>query len=100
MEYILVAIFASTFVLAVFWLVAKTIGRLRIVKNSPTLDDLQDLINPGLETQRNSDHEERSLNVEQLPESIRALADAGDKLAATRKFQDKTGVSLMEAKKR
>jgi ribosomal protein L7/L12 len=99
MEYILVAIFASAFVLAIFWFVAKTIGKLRVVKNSPTLDDIADLINPGQEGTRASAHEERSLNAESLPEAVKALADAGDKLAAVRAYKDQTGVSLMEAKK-
>ncbi len=99
MEYILVAIFASAFVLAIFWFVGKTIGKLRVVKSSPTLDDIQDLISPGLAAAGASAHEERSLDAESLPETVRELADTGDKLAATKAYKDQMGVSLMEAKK-
>ena len=99
MEYILVAIFASAFVLVIFWFVGKTVGKLRVVKNSPTLDDIQALISPGLAAAGASAHEERSLNAEYLPETVRDLADAGDKLAATKAYKDQMGVNLIEAKK-
>lgn len=99
MEYILVVIFASAFVLAVFWFVAKTIGKLRVVKNTPTLDDIQDFISPELAEKRTRAHEEYSCKAESLSETVRALADAGDKLGATKSYKDDTGVSLMEAMK-
>jgi ribosomal protein L7/L12 len=43
-------------------------------------------------------HEERLVTAEYLPETVRDLADAGDKLAATKAYRDQMGVSLMEAK--
>lgn len=99
MEYIFVVIFVSAFVLAVFWFVAKTIGKLRVVKSSPTLDDVQDFINPELAEERTHAHAEFSRKAESLSETVRALADAGDKPGATKTYKDDTGVSLMEAKK-
>ena len=99
MDYILVVVFASAFVLAVFWFVAKTIGNLRVVKNSPTLDDIQDFINPELSVERTRAYEEYSRKAESLSETVRALADAGDKPVATKSYKEDTGASLMEAKK-
>jgi ribosomal protein L7/L12 len=98
MEYILAVILASVFVLAVFWFVAKTIGRLRVVKNSATLNDLQDMINPSPAVARASHANDSPLDADPLPDTVRDLADAGDKLAATNLYKDLMGVSLMEAK--
>ena len=41
---LLVEVVATGFALGLFWLVAKTIGRLRIVKKSPTVDDITDFV--------------------------------------------------------
>jgi ribosomal protein L7/L12 len=98
MEFILVVFFASAFVLAVFWFVAKTIGKLRVVQNSPTLDDIGDFISPEFAENRTYAREEYARKAGILSESVRALADAGDKLGATKLYKDDTGVSLMEAK--
>lgn len=99
MDYILIVVFASAFVLTVFWLVSKTIGKLGLVKNAPTLDDIQDFINPGLAEERTRFQKEYSHKAEGLSETIRALTDAGDKLGATKRYKADTGVSLVEAKK-
>lgn len=99
MDYILVAIFVSAVFLAVVWSVAKTIGKLRVVKNSPTLDDIQTFINPGLAERQTKTYEKYSRNADCLSETVRALADAGDKLGATKSYMDDTGASLTEAKK-
>ena len=98
-EYTLVVVFASAFVLAVFWFVAKTIGKLRVVKNSPTLDDIREYINPELSEERSHAQEEYSRRAETLSRTVRALADAGDKLGAAKTHKDETGLSLMESKK-
>lgn len=98
-DYTLIVFFASVFVLCVFWLVAKTIGRLRVVKDSPTVDDIKDFINPKLAEERARAREEYSLGAENLSEAVRALADAGNKLAATKMYMNETGLSLMESKK-
>jgi len=92
MENILTVIFAvifvSAFVLALFWIVAKTIGRIPVVKNSPTLDEAKARA-----------EEEYARNAENLSETVRALAEAGDKFGAAKTYKEETGVSLMEAKK-
>lgn len=97
-EYTLVVVVASAFVLIVFWFVAKTVGKLRVVRNSPTLDDIQDCINPGFAEERSLAQEGYSRRAEHLSEAVRALADAGDKLGATKTYKDETGCSLMESK--
>lgn len=97
-EYPLVVVIASAFVLAVFWFVAKTVGKLRVVRDSPTLDDIQDCINPELAEERSRAQEEYFRRREHLSEAVRALADAGDKLGATKTYKDETGCSLMESK--
>ncbi len=99
MDYILIAIFASAFVLAIFWFVAMTIGRLRVVKNSPTLDDIQNLLYPNSAEQPASSHEENRFNTEGLSETVQAMADSGDKLGAVKAHKENTGLSLMDAKK-
>jgi len=98
-EYTLLVVFASAFVLAVFWFVAKTIGKRRVVKSSPTLDDIRDFIYPELAEERSHAQEEKSRRAEALSMTVRALADAGDKLGATKMYKHETGFSLMESKK-
>jgi ribosomal protein L7/L12 len=98
-EYTLLVVFVTAFVLAVFWFVAKTIGKLRVVKNSTTLDDIRDFINPELAEERSHAQEEKSRRSESLSLTVRALADAGDKLGATKMYKQETGFSLMESKK-
>ena len=44
MGYVLAVVVVSIFVGALFWIVGKTFGRIPVVQNSPTLDDL---LNPG-----------------------------------------------------
>jgi ribosomal protein L7/L12 len=97
--YTLLVVFVSAFVLAVFWFVAKTIGKLPVVKDSMTLDDIRDFINPELAEKRSHAQEEKSLRSEALSMTVRALADAGDKLGATEMCKHETGFSLMESKK-
>jgi ribosomal protein L7/L12 len=98
-EFSLVVVFASAFVLVMFWLVAKTIGKLSVVKNSPTLNDVQDFIYPKLAEQRSHARAETLSRSETLPRVVRELADAGDKLGAIKMYMDETGLSLMESKK-
>ena len=95
----LIVLFASAFVLALFWFVAKTVGKLRIVKNSPTPDDVVNWINGGSQNDRPGDAEDSRQNGEPYSETVRAFADAGKKLDATKAFKEETGVSLMEAKR-
>ena len=49
--------------------------------------------------ERTRAYEEYSRKVDCLSETVRVLADAGDKLGATKSYMDDTGASLMEAKK-
>lgn len=99
MEYIAVVIFSALSVLAIFWMVAKSIGKLSIVKKSPTLDDIQAIMNPESAEEQARAHEEYSRKAESLPEAAQALADAGDKIGAVKSYMDDTGTSLAEAKK-
>lgn len=98
-EYALIFAFASAVALAVFWFVAKTIGSLPVVKNSPTLDDISGFINPKLAEQRSGAQEEYYRRAENLSEAVRTLADAGEKIAATKAYMQETGFSLLESKK-
>ena len=61
-------------------------------------DDVQDFMNPELAEERARAHEECTRNAESLSVTVRALADAGEKIGAIKTYREDSGVSLMEAK--
>ena len=106
MEYILTVAFASAFILALFLIVAKTIGQFGVVKRSPTLNDITDFLNPGSsETKAGNKNaqarteEQYAVLAENLSETVRTEADAGKKLEAVKLHMNESGETLMEAKK-
>lgn len=96
MEYVLTVLVVAIFVGALFWIVGKTFGRIPVVQNSPTLDDL---VNPGASEAISRAEAEYARNAEHLSETVRGLADGGEKIAAVKAYMDESGVGLMEAKK-
>ena len=105
MDYLLVAIFAAVFVIALFWVVAKTLGNMAAVQASPTVDDVAKFLLPAVARAkaRNEElqvqtEEQYAFIAENLSDAVRKEADNGNKLEAVRLLVNETGGSLMGAK--
>jgi ribosomal protein L7/L12 len=106
MDYLLVAIFAAVFAIALFWVVAKTLGKMAAVKASPTVDDVAKFLLPAVARAKARNEEvqvqaedQHAFIAENLSESVRREADTGNKLEAVKLLMNETGGSLMEAKR-
>lgn len=106
MDYLLVAIFAAVFAIALFWVVAKTLGKMAAVQASPTVDDAAKFLLPALARAKARNEEVQMQTEDQyafiaanLSEAVRKEADAGNKLEAIKLLVNETGGSLMGAKK-
>lgn len=105
MDYLFVAILAAVFVIAIFWVVAKTLGKIAAVQASPTVDDVAKFLLPAVARaeERNDEvpvptEDQYAFVAENLSESVRKAADAGNKLEAVKLLMNETGGSLMGAK--
>ncbi len=106
-EYIVAVVLVAVCVVALFWIVSKTVGSFTAVKNSATLDEVAQLLNPELaEGSKRIDGSSRARSKEQyarlaenLSQEVRHEADSGHKIEAVKLYMNESGESLMEAKK-
>lgn len=106
MDYLFVAIFAAVLVIALFWVVAKTLGKMAAVQASPTVDDVAKFVLPAVTRAKERNEEvqvqtedQYAFVAENLSEAVRTAADAGNKLEAVKLLMNETGGSLVGAKK-